>query len=265
MALFSFQILGHLISRKEDPQHIALIPDQELQKQIDSLKQRKENGIKPAYSYNPNYLTDYQGYLLGLTPEVIDKVWEFRENGNYFRSETEFQTVTGVSDSLFAVLSPRLRFPKRIRTASQKRASPTSLVKEDLNAVDAIQLQKVRGIGDVLSARIIKFRKALGGFLIDAQLYDVYGLDSLVAGRVLDRYTVRRVPDVKKLPINSASKEELAANIYITYRMASEIISYRERSGPLVSWDELRGLESVPADRIDRIRLYLSLEKKLLE
>ena len=227
------------------------------------MKQRNKDEAKRAYSYNPNYLTDYQGYQLGLPPEAIDRIWEFRENGKYFYTLAEFQGVTGISDSLLQVVGPRLRFPR-----SRNRASyniPVPVVKKDLNAVDANQLQKIRGIGEVLAARIIKFRKALGGFLIDAQLYDVYGLDSLVAGRVLDRYTVRSVPKVNKIPINSASKEELASNIYITFRMASEIISYRERSGHLVSWDELRGLKSIPADRIDRIRLYLSLEKKLLE
>ena len=251
------------MAKKESSQGISLIHDIELQRKIDSLKALKKDASYRSYSYNPNFLTDYQGYLLGLSPEAIDRVWQFRNKGNYFQSKAEFQRIAAISDSMMTVVGPKLRFPKRtIRTTSFK---PSPVVKKDLNEVDAVQLQKVRGIGQVLSARIVKFRDALGGFMVDAQLYDVYGLDSLVVRRVLDRYTVKYKPEVKKIPINWASQEELASNVYITFRMASEIIAYRQRSGPVVSWDELKRLESIPADRIDRIRLYLSLEKKLLE
>jgi len=49
-----------------------------------------------------------------------------------------------------------------------------------LNTSTATDLTQVRGIREVLSKRIVKYRKHLQGFDYLVQLYEVYGLDSLV-------------------------------------------------------------------------------------
>lgn len=45
----------------------------------------------------------------------------------------------------------------------------------DINAATAEDFKTINGIGEKLSARIVKFRDRLGGFLTSEQLYDVYG------------------------------------------------------------------------------------------
>ena len=58
----------------------------------------------------------------------------------------------------------------------------------DLNSADTTELQKVRGIGPVLSKRIVKYRKLIGGFTDKSQLRQVYGLSpenyEQIAGQV---------------------------------------------------------------------------------
>ncbi|NNK30322.1 MAG: helix-hairpin-helix domain-containing protein, partial [Flavobacteriaceae bacterium] len=48
---------------------------------VDSLKTAADKDL-PFYKYNPNYLSDYQGYLLGMSPEEIDRIFAYRAQGN---------------------------------------------------------------------------------------------------------------------------------------------------------------------------------------
>lgn len=69
---------------------------------------------------------------------------------------------------------------------SERRKRPS--VRVDLNAADSTELQKVSGIGPVLSKRIVKYRKLIGGFTDKSQLKKVYGLSpenyDRIAGQV---------------------------------------------------------------------------------
>lgn len=132
----------------------------------------------------------------------------------------------------------------------------------DLNRASASELQAVRGIGPVLSARIVKFRDALGGFQHTGQLYDVYGLPPEVAKRAALQFRVVQPPPVSRIDINTATVEELAALVYLDWQMARDIVSRRNTAGPYNSLEELRAIGSIPGERIERIALYLSLEKQ---
>ena len=46
----------------------------------------------------------------------------------------------------------------------------------DINTVGQNELKQIRLIGDILAARIIKYREALGGYISEEQLSEVYGL-----------------------------------------------------------------------------------------
>lgn len=228
---------------------------------IDSLK---TSGAKEFQYilYNPNFLTDYQGYMLGLTPQEIDRILVFRAQGNWFNSEEEFWAVTKITDSRKSKITARLHFKKKVKTqltAVQKQPASEKFLPKDINEASANELRKVKGIGPVLSERIIKFRNRLGGFMVDEQLYDVYGLDSAVVERVFERYRVAKKPELQLININEATVEEIASLVYLTWEVAHRIVAHREQYGPLESLRELTKIEEFPADKIERISLYLSL------
>jgi competence ComEA-like helix-hairpin-helix protein len=128
-----------------------------------------------------------------------------------------------------------------------------------LNLATAEELKTINGIGEKLSARIIKFRDRLGGFLIDEQLYDVYGLEQEVVKKTLRKFRVVQPPSVQKININKATARELSRLIYINGDLAEKIITFRELNGAYGSLDELLNVASFPVERIDRIKLYLTL------
>jgi DNA uptake protein ComE-like DNA-binding protein len=265
--------------------------DLELQAKIDSLKNlaSQQDSIK-IYPFNPNFITDYKGYVLGMSVAEIDRLLAFRKQNNYVDSPEGFQKVTGVSDSLLDVISPYFKFPEWTKVSRWSSVgsgqysvgskqfsvgsgqSPVGRGQfsgkstweglgeiKDLNTVSAEELKSINGIGEKLSARIVKFRDKLGGFLIDAQLYDVYGLSPEVAKRTLKRYRVLDPPQITKININTASAAELAKLVYIPYQVGQRIVEYRTKVGTISSYSELTLIEEFPSDKIDRIKLYLAL------
>ena len=79
------------------------------QKQIDSLKQLAIERSKPkVYPFNPNFISDYKGYQLGMSTAEIDRLHAFRKKNKYVNSAKDFQKVTKVSDSLLQKIEPYL-------------------------------------------------------------------------------------------------------------------------------------------------------------
>ena len=236
------------------------------QKKIDSLKKlfQSKDSIR-VFPFNPNFITDYKGYTLGMSVKEIDRLHAFRKLDKYVNSKEQFQEVTLVSDSLLNAISPYFKFPDWIKSNKESKPSHKknnrnngSIVK-DINVVTALELKTINGIGDKLSARIIKFRDRLGGFLVNEQLYDVYGLDVEVANRALEKFKVVQPPPIKKININLANKEEIAELVYISHSVANKIIKYRELNGSIKSFDELTKVDDFPSEKLARIALYLSL------
>ena len=81
--------------------------------QVDSLKSVEINKNKhKVFPFNPNYITDFKGYTLGMSTVEIDRLLEFRKKEQWINSAKQFQEVTQVSDSLLEALAPLFQFPE---------------------------------------------------------------------------------------------------------------------------------------------------------
>jgi hypothetical protein len=63
------------------------------------------------YPFNPNFITDFKGYKLGLSVAEMNRLLAFRKTNKYVNSASEFQAVTKVSDALLQEISPYFKFP----------------------------------------------------------------------------------------------------------------------------------------------------------
>ncbi|MCK0191301.1 helix-hairpin-helix domain-containing protein [Arenibacter sp. F20364] len=256
----------------------SLRVDEEYQAKIDELRSLalKKDTIQ-VYPFNPNFISDYKGYVLGMSTEEIDRLHFFRAKNQYVNSAKEFQKVTLISDSLLESLQPYFKFPEwthKIGEDSAVRDKPASsgsvryipatdtfnLGKlKDLNTATAEELRAVNGIGDKLSHRIVKFRDLLGGFLVEEQLGHVYGLEPKVVARVLKDFKILESPAMSKININQASARGISKLVYIKYEVAARIVALREANGGISSFDELLEIEDFPSEKLDIIELYLQL------
>ncbi len=234
-------------------------PDTLQQAVLDRLKEQLPKGsawsLRPL---DPNRIEDFQGYLLGIPHPALDSLYAFRSAGGVLYNLGQFKEISGLPDSLLERVRPYLKFPPAGLPASG-RSRKHNPVGTDLNKATASELQVVSGIGPVLSRRIVRFRDALGGFLDASQLYDVYGLDPAVARRVIKTFPLTSLPEIERVSLNEGTVSQLAGLLYLTRDMAEAIVARRERLGPYQSLEELREVESIPRDKIDRIALYLRL------
>ncbi len=248
---------------KFDNQEIA-----NFRKEIDSLKLVEIENRKPKiYPFNPNFITDYKGYTLGMSNQEIDRLLQFRKQDKWINSAKQFQQVTKVSDSLFNTISPYFKFPEWVTNPKPKKTfayqnnyNKTLAQKIGLNKASAIQLQRVNGIGEKLSERIIKYRnKFVGGFISDVQLHDVYGLTPEVIERVTNEFTVKTPRQIQKINLNTATSDELVTIQHIDYEVAYNILEQRTLRDGFKSFNELTKVKDFPVNKIEIIKLYLSL------
>ena len=231
---------------------------------IDSIQKLQDSLNQPKmYSFNPNFITDYKGYTLGMEVEEIDRLLRFRESGKWINSAEDFQQVTGVSDSLLAAIAPYFKFPEWVNKPKtkyqpfQKEAeSPGS--KSDLNTVSFEELIKIEDVDQVIAKRILDYRRKLGGFLDDRQLYDVYGISKEQVKQLQSRYTVLSKPEIKRIDVNKANASDLSTVPFITFDIAREIVNYRTLHDGISDLDELLKIDGITTYKLDRIKLYLS-------
>ena len=237
-----------------------------LQSSLDTLKnEKKEIGYK-MYTFNPNFITDFKGYKLGMKTEEIDRLLAFRKEGKFANSAEEFQKVTGISDSLLNVISPYFKFPDWVTNKKSNYKEYKSNWKEfpkkevlkvlDVNNATKEDFIKIYGIGDAISDRIIAQRETLGGFVSMEQMTEIWGLSPEVVSSLNKYFTINKIPNVKKVNINNASIKELGQFYYFKFPISKNIVTYRSMNGDL-KIEDLSNIKGFPVDKIKIIALYL--------
>lgn len=238
------------------------------QSQIDALKKKEIEKTK-AYKrkpFNPNFITEYKGYVLGLSADELDRLHTYRKQNKWINSIADFKKVTRVSDSLLTVIAPLFKFPDWIKNAKknalyEKKKLPvlSYVQKEDLNSVTSVALQEKIGVPDFIAERIIRYRGNLEGFISDIQLKDVKGLYESQRKKILSLYTVKTGRNIEKVNINNASVKELMEVPYFDFETALEIRDYIEVNKGIQDFKELGEIEGFFLEKTDRIALYLKL------
>jgi DNA uptake protein ComE-like DNA-binding protein len=238
-----------------------------LQTQIDSIKQQKLHFVPKIYPFNPNFITDFKGYKLGMSVAEIDRLIAFRKQNKYVNSPKEFQAVTKVSDSLLNVISPYFKFPDWVKNKKNigdfENYSKTSFTKKekivilDINQATKEDLIKIYGVGEAISLRILKFRESLGGFVSMNQMNDVWGLSPEVIENLNIHFKVSAQPTLKKININNSSIKELSQFPYFNYQLAKQIVTFRSMNGDFKNADDLTKIKGLSMDKATIIALYL--------
>lgn len=240
-----------------------------MQHKLDSLKLLAIDNRKPRiFPFNPNFISDYKGYQLGMSVEEIDRLHVFRAKNKYVNSSEEFQQVTKISDSLLDRISPYFKFPdwvsKRKKKKREKRTFNHQVEKEktlvstnDINLATLTDFLAVDGVDEELSERIIKYRTKLQGFSFTDQIYEVWGMERSTGEKLLETFNVISSPKIEKININTATFKEVLRLPYIDYELCVKIFDYRDEVAELQSIEELKNIEGFPMDKYDRIVVYL--------
>ena len=153
------------------------------------------------------------------------------------------------------------RFSREYSYREEKAAAPRQQLKPvliNLNEADSAALEALPGIGERLSARIIKYRDRLGGFHDVAQLKEVYGLQDTVLQALASRVFVSAGAALKKLDVNRSNYADFRRHPYMGHAFAKSLVAFRQTHGEIKSLDELYQLVVVKKEEIERMKPYFS-------
>jgi len=217
--------------------------------------------------FDPNKVSSEYLVKVGIQKTIADRWIGYLHAGGYFKKVEEVKKIYGMTDSIYQILKPFMvvndNLPSKQGKSERSTVSgptfETTVEKFDINLADTLSLRKVSGIGKVLSNRIAKYRDLLGGFISEGQLYEIYGLDSTVAERLLQQSFFAESYTPRKININIANKKELSAHPYISFKMADLIIAYRAQHG---QYTDLSPLKNIPlvAPHFQKISPYLTVK-----
>jgi DNA uptake protein ComE-like DNA-binding protein len=248
---------------KEEQQWLSL------QTTIDTLKLDKKETGYTIYPFNPNFITDFKGYKLGMKTDEIDRLLAFRKLGKFANSAKEFQDVTGISDSLLNVISPYFKFPDWVTNKNKnnyQKNNYKSNWKEypkkealkvlDINEASKEDLMKIYGIGEAISDRILVQKQSYGAFVSMEQMNDIWGLSPEVIANLNKYFTISAPQNLKKIDINNASIKELGQFPLFKFPISKNIVTYRSMNGN-IKIEDLANIKGFPVDKIKIIALYL--------
>ncbi len=258
--LFLFLLL-HLgitfLPKKTQKVYTFLVLDTIVQQQVDALIASKQTTDRDTiYPFNPNYISDFKAYQLGISMEAVFRIRAYRDTGKNITSETTLQQVAKLSNEDLSRIRPYLKLPKPFLSKTIKPKQKH--IKKELNAATSADLQQVYGVGEVFASRIISTRNKLGGFIVKDQLKDVWGLSPDTQKRLWEHFILDSIPIIKKQNINNLTIAQLAQQYYVSTSLASSIVAVRTQKESLASWDDLAGIQQLDSVKKARLSLYLS-------
>lgn len=212
-------------------------------------------------AFDPN-VADYATLIkAGLSGKAANTLINYRNKGGKFRKAGDIGKVYGISEEKANELIPFVQ----IKPDSDKRKSTVDTSGRfhrpliDLNNCDSALLRTLPGIGPVLSVRIIKYRKLLGGYVSVEQLKEVYGL-SLETFDIINGMVYADTSVIEKTRINSAGFRELSRLRYLDKYEVTSILKYRELEGRMRNMSDLIENKLISAEKAEKIRPYVSFE-----
>lgn len=249
------------------------------QPEIDALKAKSDSTPHRIYPFNPNFISDYKGYTLGMTPLQIDKLQVFRAKGEWVNSAADFKKVTGVSDSLLAVISPYFKFPdwvtkkyaennnsghqantynKEFSKKNEYTQKTQPVIKQkDINSASQEDLEAVYGIGPAFARKILKRRTDLGAFVSMEQMEEFTEFSPEAIAGLKKTFNIGASPAVTSININTASLQQLSRFPYFNRDIGKAIITQRSMNGKINNFDELIKINDIFLVKSKIITLYL--------
>jgi DNA uptake protein ComE-like DNA-binding protein len=217
------------------------------------------------HSFDPNTVTKDDWLKMGLPEKVFYGLEKYRSKGGRIRKPEQILKLYNLEPSIGQQLVPFVKTDSSALVARNpflkrefKPYTPKPVVPPfDLNKADSNQLKNVFGIGGKTAARILKYRNSIGGFLQKEQVFEVWGLDTVVVEELFKKSYLPPNPDITRLKINQLTEEELANNPYIRKGMARIIVKYRTQHGPYKSAEDLLKIKILKPEVVSKISPYL--------
>lgn len=264
--------------------------EQELQQWLLSRQAPAEVEAAPPkelFLFDPNSIGRDEWIQLGLTERQADGLLRYTAAGATFRIKRDLARVYTITPELYARLEPYILLPDSL-PARDRRSAPTvredgqwkeyakdtfhrrepaawrererpAVVPLNINRADTMELVTLPGIGPAFARGIHKYREKLGGFVSLDQLHEVYVLrDKPDAVERLKQVLFVEPMDIRRIDINAATPEDLAAHPYISWKVAHGLVNYRRQHGQFPNVEAIKGSVLVNDSLYQLLHPYLT-------
>lgn len=228
--------------------------------QIPTITKKKEvrknlsSANQELFFFDPNEISLSDWEKLGVSKRISSRIKKYLVAGGRFSCASDLKKIYGFNSDKYVELLPYVQI-------AENQNKFISLKREliQINKADTSQFKQLKGIGSVLSNRIVKYRSILGGFVSKNQLLEVYGISRSEFELILPGITIDSVC-VQKLSLNSFSEFDLRKHPYLNRRTAKDIVRFRNRNGKFDSLDQLKIHKVIPDSIFVKLRPYLELK-----
>lgn len=226
--------------------------------------------------FDPNTADSSTLVHLGLKAWQASNMLKYRAKGGRYRKTEDLKRLYGMTDSMYLALLPYVvidtlaidRWRDSVRMAADSVPRYVSHKRDtvlNLRTADTTELKMIKGIGSYRAKQIIRYREQLGGFVSVEQLREVKALqalliDSLSADSLFAHFFIDSV-QVVPLRVNSMRVEHLQRHPYLSFEQAKAIYELRRKKVQLKHLEQLRTLDCLTEQDIQRLRPYLSFER----
>lgn len=217
------------------------------------------------FQFDPNTLSTEGWQKLGLSQRISNTIEKYRNKGGTFYKPEDIKKIWGMPEGFYERVKEYMviadKQNKHNANNFQKPAfekTEKKLFIVDINEADTAAFIALPGIGSKLAARIVNFRDKLGGFYSLAQVGETYGVPDSTFQKI-KTHLILKEGAVKKLNINTATKDELKVHPYIKWNLANAIVEYRNQHGAYKSLEDLKNIVMVDEATFNKISHYLNL------
>ncbi len=225
----------------------------------------KEINIINLETFNPNTVDEEFLVKINMPNNLVRNWVKYLKSGGVFYKVEDIKRLYGMNDVLYNKLKPFVQIPEKPNSKKtsftkieQKNHSFTTL-KLSLNTSDSASFTRVKGIGPTYASRIVKYRDALGGFVSAHQLFEVYGIDSLMLINNLDVFEIDSNA-VQRININTVQFKTLLKHPYFDYKHVKSIVNYRKQHGNYQSTSDLLKIVVLDSIWLRKVEPYITVE-----
>lgn len=271
--LILFNQYAHLIFKEEvdfelsqvEVKYQELISRKSNRAVADLDEEDRDQIEKQLFSFDPNQISQVGWQKLGLSEAQANSILKYRDKGGEFRVKSDLKKMYVVSTERYSEWEPYIQLPDELPETNADKSFKRSSVRSkeaiilDLNLADSAKLTKLRGIGPVYAARIVRFRQSLGGFHSLDQLAEVWGIDDTTLSKLRPHLTLKE-PQLTRLKINQLEAADLKSHPYLNWQEANAIVNYRKQHGAFKDSKDLGKIYLLSDSLIQKLSPYLEFD-----
>jgi competence ComEA-like helix-hairpin-helix protein len=209
-------------------------------KQLDSL-----------FKFDPNIVNEYELTKLGFSKKQAIVFLNYRNKGGKFYKPEDVKKIYAVTEKLYRKIESYIDIENV--TKQVVAAEEFSI---EINSATPEEFKKIKGIGEKISLRIVKYRERLGGFYSVNHLAEVYGVEQELIDNNKKHFIIDK-SKIKKININRVTIKEFYSHPYISFNDARKIVNFKEVHGLFTTVNEIRTNDLVKEEVYSKIVHYL--------